>query len=106
MERIYIQEGDNERHGLTQDVSKYIGTGKEIICTIGEGNHFYVNGEIKISDVRIIECGKDFTVFSCWKQGTRYENEVYIEIPTEKVKEIKCAGHYHSQIFKADMSQF
>ena len=105
MERIYIQEGDNERYGLTSDISEHIGSDNQIICTIGEGNIFRVNEKIRIDNVRVIDCGKNYTTFKCWKQGGP-ENSSLVELPTEIVKSIRCAGHYHSEIYKADMSRY
>lgn len=105
MKRIYIKEGDNEQHGLTSDISKHIGSDNQIICTIGEGNIFRINEEIRIDDVRVIDCGEDITSFECWKQGGP-ENKTLVELPTKMIKTIRCAGHLHSTIYKADMSQY
>lgn len=104
--RVYIKEGDNERNGLTSDISQYIGTDTTIICTIGEYNTFRVNETIRLTDVRIIENGEKYTTFRCWHPGSSKNEESTVEMKTDEIKSIRCAGHYHSSIYKTDMSQF
>ena len=109
MTRIYIKEADSTINGGVNDVSEYVGSDKEIICTYGCHNAFYVNGDangslLRVQDVRIINMGKDITTFECWANGDR-TNSISVEIPTLLVVTITCGGHFgHTKV--VDMSHY
>lgn len=107
--RVYIKEADSTIDGGVNDVTEYVGSETEIICTYGCHNAFYVNGNangslLRIQDVRIIHMGKDITIFESWGFGDR-TNSISVEIPTKMVKTITCGGHFgHTKA--VDMSTY
>lgn len=92
-----IRVKENDRVNLTE----YIGSRNTIICTSGRTNQFTINGEIEVTDVRIVEFFENGRItLYCWR--TERSDEIRASI--NNANSIVCDGVYHSRI--VDMSRF
>lgn len=92
-----IRVKENDRTDLT----KYIGTRNTVYCVSGRTNQFTINGEIEVTDVRVVEFFENGRItLYCWRTTRSDEIRTSINNTTSVV----CDGVYHSP--NVDMSHY